>query len=203
MIGYETGDLTGDEIALRRPQILADIVVWKERVSEIRKLLEDEEERQEAVRSTGDILGAAGDLDSLDVNEKRRLLANLRMRVIVYERENRMVLEWHGGAFLEVASGVADRVRSPRCANTWQARPCAGKWRSAAQAREGRETAHAPSGGLGSFPCSSDFRTSIPLRFALPAATSAARINASPSSRATAALTVTKATGSGFSDHRR
>ncbi len=110
VIGYETGDLTGDEIALRRPQILADIVAWKERVSEIRKLLEDEEERQEAVRSTGDILGAAGDLDSLEVNEKRRLLANLRMRVIVYERENRMVLEWHGGAFLEVASGVADRV---------------------------------------------------------------------------------------------
>ncbi|HUU55605.1 MAG TPA: recombinase family protein [Armatimonadota bacterium] len=82
VLGYETGDLTGDEVARRRPQIAADVEAWQERLAEIEPMVADAELAGRAIDTVTDTLAGLGErVCDLGLEERRSLLGQLDFRV--------------------------------------------------------------------------------------------------------------------------
>jgi len=100
-VAYERGSYTLEDYDEARRRASEEEAVLEERRARLAALAEGEEARLAGVDSTIAALEQAGDLNSLSLGDKRRLLADLQARVIVFDRDHYR-LEWLGAALGQV-----------------------------------------------------------------------------------------------------
>jgi site-specific DNA recombinase len=109
-VAYEKGSYTLEDYEEAQGRASEEEAILEQQQAHLTALAEGEEARLAGVDSTIAALEQAGDLDSLPLADKRRFLADLQARVIVFNRDHYR-LEWLGVALGQVGVAPHGRVR--------------------------------------------------------------------------------------------